>query len=143
VKLVNCVKRFIALLIDFISLYVMGFSLLIIIFIIAKMSNIQPLNESHSHTAWGFIQYLFPITIFILIILYFVAMETKYDATLGKMALKLRLRTESGEKISASRAFIRLILLVITSFAGIGFIFYLFNKKNQFLHDWLTKTYVE
>lgn len=121
----------------------MCFILLIIFVITAKITNVQPFDEMYSHTAWTFIQYLFPITGFILIILYFVILETKYNATLGKMALKLRLRTESGEKISTLRSLIRFLLLIITSFAGIGFIFYLFNKKNQFLHDWLTKTYVE
>lgn len=142
-KLVNCIKRFIARIIDFIILYAIGFFLLIIIFITAKITNIQPLNEPYSHTVWPVIQYVFPVTVFTLIILYFVILETKYNATLGKMALKLRLRTESGEKISALRSLIRFLLLIITSFAGIGFIFYLFNQKNQFLHDWLTKTYVE
>lgn len=142
-KLVNCIKRFIASLIDFIILYAMGFILLLIFVIITKITNIQPFDEIYSHTVWAFIKYLFPITGFTLIILYFVVLETKYNATLGKMAFKLRLRTKSGEKISALRVFIRFLLIIITSFAGIGFIFYLFNKKNQFLHDWLTKTYVE
>jgi uncharacterized RDD family membrane protein YckC len=143
-KLVNCVKRFIALLIDFIIINVINFILLIMLVIITKVANVQPFNESYNSTVWPYvIQYVFPITGFTLAILYFVVMETKYNATLGKMVLKLRLRTENGEKISALRALIRLFLLVITSFAGIGFIFFLFNKKNQFLHDWLTKTYVE
>lgn len=142
-KLVDCMKRFIALLIDFIILYAMGFILLLIFVMTTKITNIQPFDETYSHTVWAFIKYLFPITGFTLIILYFVVLETKYNATLGKMAFKLRLITESGEKISALRVFIRFLLMIITSFAGIGFIFYLFNKKNQFLHDWLTKTYVE
>lgn len=141
-KLINCMKRFIALVIDFLILYAIGLFLLIIVFITVKVANIQPFEETYSR-AWEYVQYLFPVTIFLIIVSYFVILETRYNATLGKMALKLRLKTESGEKISPLRAFIRFLLLIVTSFAGIGFIFYLFNKKNQFLHDWLTKTYVE
>jgi uncharacterized RDD family membrane protein YckC len=143
-KLNNCIKRFIALLIDFLILSVVNFFLLMIIVLIVKIANVQPFNESYSHTMWAsIIQYFFPITSFTLTILYFVVMESKFNATLGKFILKLKIQTENGRKISALQAFIRLVLMVITSIAGIGFIFYLFSNKNQFLHDWLTKTYVE
>jgi len=143
-KLNNCVKRFIAILIDFLILSVINFCLLMIIVLIITTGNIQPFNESYSYTIWPFIiQYLFPITSFTLTILYFIIMESKFNATLGKFILKIKIQTENGGKISVLQAFMRLVLMIITSIAGIDFIFYLFNNKNQFLHDWLTKTYVE
>ena len=140
-KLANCVKRSIALAIDLLIIGVVDFSLLMIILAIpTKIANVRTFNEIYRDTALAFIVKTIGFTVYTL---YFVVLETKYNATLGKMALKIRLRTENGEKISGSRVFIRYLLFLTTGVTGIGFIFYLFSKKNQFLHDWLTKTYVE
>lgn len=143
-KLKKCAKRFTALIIDMFILSMVNIFFLIVVIIATKIGNVQPFNESYQETVWPLIiNYLYPITCFTITILYFIIMETKYNATLGKMALKIRLYMENQKKIGPTRVFIRLLLMVVTSFAGIDFIFYLFNRKNQFLHDWLTQTYVE
>lgn len=143
-KLQKCVKRFMALIVDMFILSMVNVFLLILVILATKMGNVQPFSESYKDTVWPLIiNYLYPVTCFAITILYFIIMETKYNATLGKMAFKIRLYMENQKKIGLARVFLRLLLMVVTSFAGIGLIFYLLNSKNQFLHDWLTKTYVE
>ena len=67
----------------------------------------------------------------------------KYSTTLGKMALKLEIIAENGEKISASQiwlcAFVRLIS---GNFLYLGFVLALFTQKRQTLHDYFAKTII-
>lgn len=76
--------------------------------------------------------------------LYFALMESsKYQATLGKMALSMKVTDESGKRISFGRAtgrhfakFLSTIIILI------GYLMIVWNKKKQGLHDKLAHTLV-
>lgn len=85
-KLANCVKRYLALLFDFSIIGIIDFIILVIIVMFIKIANIQTFNTELKFI----IHYLFPpLCGFILPMLYFVFLETKYNATFGKIILKI------------------------------------------------------
>ena len=60
----------------------------------------------------------------------------KYSTTLGKMALKLEIIAENGEKISASQIWLRsFVRLISGNFLYLGFVLALFTQKRQTLHE--------
>lgn len=67
----------------------------------------------------------------------------KYSTTLGKMALKLEIIAENGEKISASQIWLRsFVRLISGNFLYLGFVLALFTQKRQTLHDYFAKTII-
>jgi len=67
----------------------------------------------------------------------------KYSTTLGKMALKLEIIAENGEKISASQIWLRsFVRLISGNFLYLGFGLALFTQKRQTLHDYFAKTII-
>ena len=67
----------------------------------------------------------------------------KYGTTLGKMALKLEIIAENGEKISASQIWLRsFVRLISGNFLYLGFVLALFTQKRQTLHDYFAKTII-
>ena len=67
----------------------------------------------------------------------------KYGTTLGKMALKLEIIAENGEKISASQIWLRsFVRLISGNFLYLGFVLALFTQKRQTLHDSFAKTII-
>lgn len=67
----------------------------------------------------------------------------KYSTTLGKMALKLEIIAENGEKISASQIWLRsFVCLISGNFLYLGFVLALFTQKRQTLHDYFAKTII-
>ena len=65
------------------------------------------------------------------------------QATVGKMAVGLRVRTLQGRPISFGRAFLRNLaeLLCLLTLTG-GYLMALFTRRRQALHDFLTGTVV-
>ncbi|MBX2941001.1 MAG: RDD family protein [Cyclobacteriaceae bacterium] len=80
----------------------------------------------------------------ILVVLYFTLMESsKYQATVGKLALGLIVTDENGNKIDMVKALIRNLSKIISSMIlMIGYIMVGFTEKKQGLHDIIAKTLV-
>lgn len=80
----------------------------------------------------------------ILVVLYFTLMESsKYQATVGKLALGLIVTDESGGKLDFVKALIRNLCKIISSMIlMIGYIMVGFTEKKQGLHDIIAKTLV-
>jgi uncharacterized RDD family membrane protein YckC len=76
--------------------------------------------------------------------LYYSLMESsEYQATIGKMALGIRVTDESGNRISFGRATGRYFAKILSALIiGIGFIMAGFTKRKQGLHDLLAETLV-
>lgn len=77
-------------------------------------------------------------------ILYFTFMESsKYQATIGKIALGLIVTDLNGGKLDFSKAFIRNICKIISNVTMlIGYIMAGFTEKKQALHDMIASTLV-
>lgn len=80
----------------------------------------------------------------ILVILYYTLMESsKFQATVGKLALGLIVTDENGGKLDFTKALIRNLCKIISSMIlGIGYIMAGFTEKKQGLHDIIAKTLV-
>lgn len=77
-------------------------------------------------------------------LLYFAFMESsKYQGTLGKIALGIKVVDENGEKITMGRAIGRYFAKIISGITLlIGYIMAGFTPKKQALHDMIASTYV-
>ncbi len=77
--------------------------------------------------------------------LYFALMESSVrQATLGKMALGMRVTDESGGRLSFSRATGRYFAKYVSAIIlGIGFIMAAFTARKRALHDMIASTLVE
>jgi uncharacterized RDD family membrane protein YckC len=77
-------------------------------------------------------------------ILYFTFMESsKYQATIGKIALGLIVTDLNGGKLDFTKAFIRNICKIISNVTMlIGYIMAGFTEKKQALHDMIASTLV-
>lgn len=75
---------------------------------------------------------------------YYVLMEgSQKQATLGKMALGLRVTDVSGLRISYARAIGRYLGKIVSALTfGIGFLLIAFTEKKQGLHDMIAGTLV-
>lgn len=75
---------------------------------------------------------------------YAVLMITAYQATLGKMAIGLRVERTNGERIGLGRALLREIIGKFCSAItlGVGYLMVAWTKKKQGLHDKIADTVV-
>ena len=75
---------------------------------------------------------------------YYVAMESShYQATLGKMALSIKVTDIEGNKITLAKAIIRYLSKILSGIIlGIGFLMVAFTEKKQGLHDMIAGTLV-
>lgn len=76
--------------------------------------------------------------------LYFIGMTYFYQATLGKMAVGIRVVSETGERLHLGKIFLREFLgrLVSSITLNIGYIVVAFTKKKQGIHDFLSGSIV-
>lgn len=81
---------------------------------------------------------------FLINLLYYALMESsKHQATLGKMALGIKVTDTNGERLDFTKAMIRQLGKIISSFIFmIGYIMAAFTEKKQALHDMIANTYV-
>lgn len=88
--------------------------------------------------------FLFIILYYAVYFLYFVLQHSsKFQATLGKRAMKIYVTDELGERLTLSKALVRMIGRVINGFTlGIGYLIILFTDKKQGVHDMIAKTLV-
>ncbi|MFN3940762.1 MAG: RDD family protein, partial [Chitinophagales bacterium] len=75
-------------------------------------------------------------------LVYFVVMESsKYQGTIGKMVLNLKVIDAEGNRLTASKSLIRNLSKIISAFILlIGFIMVAFNEKKRGLHDMIAGT---
>lgn len=70
------------------------------------------------------------------ILLYKPIMEWKYGATLGKMALKIKVMSTSGQPLSLEQSFRRWIFYFVNSFTGLlAVVFTFFNDEFSEMND--------
>ena len=92
-------------------------------------------QEKWSPTAWGI--YL------ILWTSYFVWMVGMYGATIGKIAMKLKIVKEDGSKVNYSDALVREIASYLSLIVlCLGFLNIIWDSKKQSWHDKIAKTVV-
>ena len=77
-------------------------------------------------------------------ILYFSLMESsKFQGTLGKMALGIKVTDMNGGKLDFTKAFLRNLCKLISNFTLlIGYLMAGFTEKKQALHDMIAGTLV-
>jgi uncharacterized RDD family membrane protein YckC len=80
---------------------------------------------------------------FILWFGYFVWMVGKFGATIGKMAMKIKIVKENGEKVNYSDAFIRELASYLSFIVFfLGYLWVIWDSKKQSWHDKIAKTIV-
>lgn len=130
--------RFVAYIIDSIILYFL-FTLLVFIFTgdLFYQSKIDPM-------AMGKDYWLLTSSNIILALLYFSSLESsKYQATLGKSLMGLKVVDMKGDRISPGKAIGRYLSKIISALIlMIGFIMAGFDARKQALHDKIANTLV-
>ncbi|MEM9896444.1 MAG: RDD family protein [Bacteroidota bacterium] len=147
--------RFVALLIDGIILYVISSFIFIPLLAAVGLSfgamtdgfDINELSEGDIVTlATTFITAVAIGNVIGLVVrvLYYTFMESsKYQATVGKLALGLKVTDAQGQKLDFVKAFIRQLGKIVSGFILlIGYIMAAFTEKKQALHDMIAGTLV-
>jgi len=132
-------KRFIALIIDWAALSII-IGLLSAIFGIGSADQVQAMMSSGDYTTMaGFFA-----SSGIIRLLYFTLMESsKHQATLGKMALGMKVVRADGGRISMGKAILRYFGKWLSGLIlGIGYIMAAFTDKKRALHDMIASTLV-
>lgn len=138
-------KRFAAICIDAIILSIVYLISSVILSVI--IVGIIHLTD-HSFRNEVFIGDLLPIIFQLLSVLltwlYFGLFEkSKYQATLGKMILRIKVVNRSMQPIGFGRAVARYFLRILCNFTlGIGYIIVGFTKYKQGIHDMIADTYI-
>ena len=82
-------------------------------------------------------------TIIISALYYILFHSSKWQATIGKRFMGIKVATVSGEQVTVGRAAIRfLVMEVVSTILYIGYFFMFFTQKKQTLHDLAAKTVV-
>ena len=79
-----------------------------------------------------------------LIILYYALMESsKYQATVGKIVMGIKVVNKQGQGLDFSKALLRNLSKILSAFIlGIGYIMIVFDDRKQGLHDKIADTFV-
>jgi uncharacterized RDD family membrane protein YckC len=145
--------RFVAYIIDSIIIGAVYWVMSIPIFAIfgisqaAEMQNMENMSEAEAMGMAGTIMALSGATTFlitVIAILYWSLMESsKYQATVGKIALGLKVTDMDGKNLDFVKALVRNLCKIISSMImGIGYIMAGFTEKKQGLHDIIANTLV-
>ncbi len=145
--------RFVAYVIDYIIIWVVQAFIAIPILGMVGISfakNMDSMNSMNEGEIFGMIAGVVAaaaataLLTTILVVLYFTLMESsKYQATVGKLALGLIVTDENGGKLDVVKALIRNLSKIISSMIlMIGYLMIGFTEKKQGLHDIIAKTLV-
>ena len=130
-------KRLAAFLIDNLILIIFGFLATLIYYLLTETLLKIPDRVQSNLTGILYLMYIIVYTV------YFAYMESKYEATLGKMVMNIFVTDYEGNEIGFGRSIIRNLAKYITDGSfGIGYILGFITKNKQFLHDFIAKTYV-
>ncbi|HNP95953.1 MAG TPA: RDD family protein [Cyclobacteriaceae bacterium] len=145
--------RFVAYIIDYIIIWVVQAFIAIPILAAVGITFVQNANSMESMSESDMMGMIMgavaaasatALLTTILVVLYFTLMESsKYQATVGKLALGLIVTDESGGKLDFVKALVRNLCKIISSMIlMIGYIMVGFTEKKQGLHDIIAKTLV-
>lgn len=86
----------------------------------------------------------FPLLFVILQVIYFGLFEcSRFQATPGKMLLKIIVTDENGARIGLAKSILRNTARIVSTLTlFIGYIMFFFSEENQCLHDRLASTVV-
>lgn len=81
---------------------------------------------------------------FLLNLIYSASLESsKYQATIGKMAMGIRVVNTEGNRLTSKKAIVHYLSKIISAvILMIGYIMAAFDSKKQALHDKISNTYV-
>lgn len=133
--------RFVASIIDYIVLYIAQTIIMVPLMGLLGLTafNAQSMTEAQQMGAIGALIGIFMVTFLFITILqwmYYALMESYNGATLGKMALGLKVTDMDGNKISFLRASGRYFGKIVSSIILlIGYIMAGLTEKKQALHD--------
>ena len=69
--------------------------------------------------------------------------SSKYQATLGKMAMGIKVVNYNGQRLDFTKALLRNLSKFLSAFIlGIGYIMIIFDDRKQGLHDKIADTFV-
>ena len=113
----------------------------------SKMDNVENMSDAETMgmaMSFAAIMGATALLTTIIAILYWSLMESsKYQATLGKMALGLRVSDVDGKNLDFVKSLIRNVCKIISGMIfGIGYIMAGFTEKKQGLHDMIAGTLV-
>jgi len=145
--------RFVAYIIDAIILYIIYAFVLTPLFAVfgltffSQMGNVETMTEAEAVGAVASIMGAMMSVVIVLTgisIAYFSIMEaSKYQATVGKMAIGLVVTDVNGNRLSIGKAIVRNLCRILSgSFMAIGYIIAGFTEKKQALHDLIAGTLV-
>ncbi|HZB15383.1 MAG TPA: RDD family protein [Chryseolinea sp.] len=145
--------RFAAYVIDYIIIYVVqSFVFIPVLGVLgisfaSKMDSMDNMSDAESMgMAMGFAAVMAATALLttIIAILYWSIMESsKYQATVGKMALGLKVSDVDGQNLDFVKSLIRNVCKIISGMIlGIGYIMAGFTEKKQGLHDIIAGTLV-
>jgi uncharacterized RDD family membrane protein YckC len=139
-------KRFAAIFIDKIIIGIATLIILIPMFLVIGVSAFS--SENYEPSIGFIIGLISAYMIFILIAwiaewLYFAMMESVKGATIGKMALGIKVTDMNGQMPTFGRASGRYFGKILSSLTfGVGYLIAGFSQQKQALHDILAKTLV-
>lgn len=144
-------KRFLALIIDGIVIWVLqAFIIVPILGLVGFSIATAPPDMSDPDAAMGMVASIIAaagaiwLVVITIQVLYFSFMEaSKYQGTLGKMALGIVVTDVNGGKLDFTKALVRNLCKLISNFTLlIGYIIAGFTAKKQALHDMIAGTLV-
>ena len=138
-------RRWAALILDSLLMNVVGFVVgLVFGMVIASMGQAGGRGGDQISPAQGGLMVLMYVILIVVNLLYFVGMETSASqATLGKMALGIKVCDLQGRRITRGQAVGRYFGKIVSGLIlGIGYIMAAFTEKKQALHDMMAGTLV-
>lgn len=141
IKYASIGRRFLALFIDGIAVYV-GFGILLVVMVPVMMALLGP-GASENGDRETLAGLLTAAVIFGYVMFYFTWFVGRFGATPGKMALGIRIVRSDGSPVTYKRAFCRFWAHQLSGAVFyIGFIIALFDEQRRALHDHICDTRV-
>lgn len=145
--------RFVAVIIDYIVIYCAQAFLVVPLLALVglnfanNIANADSMSEGEmAGSIFSFVAALSGLIflLYAILILYYTLMESsKYQATLGKMALGLKVTDVNGNKLDFVKALVRNLCKIISGMIlYVGYIMAGFTEKKQALHDMIAGTLV-
>ena len=137
----GCWRRFAAYFIDYILTTLISMFGGFVIGFILGFAAAATGNQQVVETYGGIVGGVFGL---IVAVVYYAAMESSAtQATLGKMAMGIKVTDYDGRRISFGRALGRLLSKIVSGLIlGIGFLMAAFTERKQALHDMMASTLV-
>ncbi|PKK36235.1 hypothetical protein BWI96_12615 [Siphonobacter sp. SORGH_AS_0500] len=134
-------NRFLANLIDNILINILSFLLAYLVGIPLFNLDIQQVNanpEAFYEIYYQFLMIAIPVSFFYR----FLQESSRYQATIGKRILKLKVVKVTGQPLSYKDSLFRNVVKEISGYFYMVYVFGLFNRLHQCVHDLAAQTYV-